>query len=85
MQVDPCPHAAHNAEIARLEAALGQALAERDRARAELAQYRRCLEAVAHFWRNDPLAFGDESTSGTLAVRFAEIAQLCCDALEAAP
>lgn len=43
---------------------------------------RACVEAVVHFWRNDLLAFGDEATPTTLAGRFADIAQICADALE---
>lgn len=58
-----------------------KAEAARDRALADIGQYRRCLEAVAHFWQNDPLAFGDEATPTTLAGRFATIGRLCGDTL----
>lgn len=68
-----------------MQAAIDAAQARAERADAELTQARRALEAVAHFWRNDPLAFGDDATPTTLAVRFAVIAQLCVDTLEHTP
>lgn len=53
-----------------------------DQAERDAAQYRRCLEVVVHFWRNDPLAFGDDATPTTLAGRFATLAHICEGALE---
>jgi hypothetical protein len=50
--------------------------------RLDALAYRWALAAVAHFWRNDPLAFGDEASPTTLAGRFASIAQICIDTLE---
>lgn len=58
---------------------------ENARLLAELAQFRRVLDAVKHFWLNDPLAFGDDATPTTLAGRFGAIGQLCCDTLELVP
>lgn len=51
-------------------------------AQADAAAYRRALEVVAHFWQNDPLAFGDEATPTSLAGRFADIGRLCVNTLE---
>jgi hypothetical protein len=39
------------------------------------------LESVAFFWDNDPEAFGDKATLGTIARRFGPVAQKCRRAL----
>lgn len=78
--------------VRQLRAALEVAFVELEqlreghaRAWAQVAQYRRGLEAVVHFWRRDPLAFGDEASVTTLAGQFADVAHLCEDVLELDP
>lgn len=44
--------------------------------------YHTVLQAVYHFWANDPLVFGDDATLGTAAARHQEIMQLVRATLE---
>ncbi len=39
------------------------------------------LEAVMHFWKNDPKAFGDDATLNTIAAQFERVARKCQRAL----
>jgi hypothetical protein len=57
--------------------------ADLEAALADATQLRRAVETVVHFWRNDPLAFGDDATPTTMAGRFADVAWLCESTLEA--
>jgi len=73
-------YAAHlNAAYAEIEALRREVAGAREREKA----YRAALDAIKHFWLNDPIAFGDEATPTSMAGRFADLARLCIDTLEA--